>query len=122
MIERAREAGLSAEVEIEGTERDLAPGIELTAYRLVQEALTNALKHAGPTTARVLVRYGEDRLDIEVVNDEGAPTSAPRENGTGHGLSGMQERLTLYGGVLEAGPRNGGYAVRAHIPLTGTPA
>ncbi len=118
MVERAHDAGLAAELEIRGTERDLEPGIELTAYRLVQEALTNALKHAGPTEARVVVRYGEDRLDIEVTNQKGTAKGASA-NGAGHGLAGMRERLALYGGRMEAGPQDGGYAVRAHIPLTG---
>lgn len=122
MVERAAEAGLSAEAAIEGTVRDLGAGIELAAYRLVQEALTNALKHAGPTSARVVVRYGADRLDIEVINSAGpAGKHGASPNGTGHGLSGMPERLALYGGALDAGPCEGGFAVRAHIPLTGSP-
>ena len=118
MVDRARDAGLSAELEIQGMERDLEPGIELAAYRLVQEALTNALKHAGPTEARVVVGYGEDRLDIEVTNQKGEANGASGD-GAGHGLAGMRERLALYGGEMEAGPRDGGYAVRAHIPLPG---
>lgn len=121
MVERARDAGLVADVRVEGEARDLAPGVELVAYRLVQEALTNALKHAGPTSAHVVVRYGDDRLDIEVTNEPGRDRNGTSANGTGHGLSGMRERLALYGGALEAGPWEGGFAVRAHIPLTGTP-
>ena len=117
MVDRACDAGLSVELDIRGAQRDLAPGIELTAYRLVQEALTNALKHAGPTQARVVVRYGVDRLDIEVTNEQ-ALSGGRSRNGTGHGLSGMRERLALYGGTLDAGPQEGGFVVRAHIPLT----
>jgi len=119
MVDRARDAGLATELEIEGTARDLAPGVELAAYRLVQEALTNALKHAGPTQARVVVQYSEDRLDIEVTNKQGVANGIP-SNGAGRGLAGMRERLALYGGTLTAGPHEGGYVVRAHIPLTGT--
>ena len=120
MLDRARDAGLSVELEIRGAQRDLAPSVELTAYRLVQEALTNALKHAGPTQARVIIRYSVDRLDIEVTNTQGIARGTSSPNGTGHGLVGMRERLALYGGALEAGPQDGGFAVSAHIPLTET--
>jgi signal transduction histidine kinase len=95
----------------------LPPGVDLSAYRIVQEALTNTLKHAGEARAEVVVRYGVSALELEVVdNGSGAPSSV---NGAGHGLVGMRERVALYGGVLEAGTRNGGgYAVRARLPLT----
>ena len=119
MLDRARDAGLSVELDVRGAQRDLAPGVELTAYRLVQEALTNALKHAGPTRARVVLRYSRDRLDIEVTNEQDV-ARAPSPNGTGRGLSGMRERLALYGGAMDAGPQDGAFVVRAHIPLTAT--
>jgi signal transduction histidine kinase len=109
------EAGLPVELSVEGEPIELPPGVDLSAYRIVQEALTNALKHAGPTSARVVVRYGKDDLELEIA-DTGAGAAA--SDGEGHGLVGMRERVSLYGGRLEAGPRDGGgFAVRARLPL-----
>jgi signal transduction histidine kinase len=110
-----RDAGLPVEVRIDGAPRELAPGVDLSAYRIVQEALTNALKHANPAQARVLVRYGDDLLELEVA-DTGA--GASNGGGSGHGLAGMRERVAVFGGELESGPRSGGgYSVRATLPL-----
>jgi len=115
LLEHARRAGLPVELAVEGEPHTLAPGLDLTAYRVVQEALTNSLKHAGPATAKVGVRYGSHTLDLEIV-DRGPGRARPE--GTGHGLIGMRERIALYGGKLETGPRNeGGFAVRARLPL-----
>jgi len=115
LIDQVREAGLPVELSVEGDPVELAPGVDLSAYRIVQEALTNALKHAGPASARVVVRYGGGRLDLEV-SDTGPGGSAGRS--AGHGLLGMRERVALYGGDLEAGPQQGGgFSVRAHLPL-----
>jgi signal transduction histidine kinase len=115
LVEQVREAGLPVELVVEGDPIELAPGIDLSAYRIVQEALTNAMRHAGPTSARVLVRYGGSRLDLEVT-DTGLGGSTGR--GEGHGLLGMRERVALYGGQLEAGPQpDGGFSVRAELPL-----
>jgi signal transduction histidine kinase len=118
LIEQVREAGLGVELRIEGEQVPLPPGIDLSAYRIVQEALTNTLKHAGPAEAEIVVRYGSSALDLDVVdNGRGARASV---NGSGHGLVGMRERTALYGGRLEAGPcEGGGYAVRARLPLAG---
>ena len=108
------EAGLPVEVEVEGEPRELPPGVDLAAFRIVQEALTNALKHAGPARARVLVRYGAEDVELEIA-DDGAG-SANGDAG-GHGLAGMRERVSLYGGRLEAGPdTGGGFLVRARLP------
>ncbi len=117
LVEQLREAGLPVELRVEGEPLPLPPGIDLSAYRIVQEALTNTLKHAGPARAEVVVRYGASALELEVVDDgSGASASV---NGSGHGLIGMRERVALYGGALETGTRNGnGYAVRARLPLT----
>jgi signal transduction histidine kinase len=107
-------AGLPVEVLIEGEPAELPAGVDLSAFRIVQEALTNALKHAGPARARVLVRYGDGELEIEVVDDGSAVGNG---EGTGHGLLGIRERVTVYGGTFEAGRRTvGGYAVRARLP------
>jgi signal transduction histidine kinase len=115
LAEQVREAGLPVDVSIEGKPNELSPGVDLSAYRIVQEALTNALKHAGPATARVVVRYRENDLELEIA-DTGLGAGASNEGG--HGLAGMRERVSLYGGKIEAGPRHGGgFAVKARLPL-----
>ncbi len=122
LAERARDAGLPVELRIEGDRRELPPGVDLAAYRVIQEALTNSLKHAGPARADVLVRYSTAMLTLEITDDGVGPNgndgaTAP---GGGHGLVGMRERVALYGGELEAGRRRGGgFAVRARLPLNG---
>ena len=114
LLEDARATGLSVTVTCDGEARALAPGIDLTAYRIVQESLTNVRKHAGGAPACVHIAYLPDRLDIRVC-DSGRAGGAP--NGTGHGLVGMRERVTLYGGKLTAGPHpEGGYEVYASLP------
>jgi signal transduction histidine kinase len=115
LVDHVRAAGLPVEVTIEGEARDLPPGVDLSAYRIVQEALTNALRHAGPARARVLIRYGRDDLVLEVA-DDGLGTGD--ESGAGYGLVGMHERVSVYGGELQAGRRpEGGYALRVRLPL-----
>jgi signal transduction histidine kinase len=115
-----RDAGLPVDVTVEGEPHHLAPGLDLTAYRVVQEALTNALKYAGPARAWVAVRWGADDLELEVANDGG---DARAGAGSGHGLAGMRERVAVYGGELHSGPRDGGgYVVRARLPLDGATA
>jgi signal transduction histidine kinase len=115
LIEQVREAGLPVELRFEGVPLSLPPGVDLSAYRIVQEGLTNALKHAGPAQALVTVRYGAGQLELEVADDgHGADSS----DGGGRGLVGMRERAALFGGTLKAGPRaGGGYALRATLPL-----
>jgi signal transduction histidine kinase len=116
LVAQVRDAGLPAELELQGEQRALPAGIELSAYRIVQEALTNALKHAGAARAVVRVRYGTDSLELEVV-DDGAGAAAPVAGG-GHGLVGMRERVALYGGRFEADRRpGGGFAVRVELPV-----
>lgn len=116
LVTGARRAGLPVELTVAGEPRTLPPGVDLTAYRVVQEALTNAHKHAGPTHAQVVVRYGIEELELEVTDD--GSTEQPGGDGTGHGLVGMRERIALYDGTLEAGPRPlGGYTVRARLPV-----
>jgi len=115
LVEHAREAGLPVELHVEGDPVQLPVGLDLTAYRLVQEGLTNTLKHARAKRAEVVVRYGEDHIEL-TVSDDGA--GAGNGDGSGHGLVGMRERVSVYGGELEAGPRvEGGYRLRAKLPL-----
>lgn len=119
LLEQIRQGGLPVEVTIEGDVRPLAPGIELAAYRIVQEALTNSLKHAGKAKARLMVRYRENELQLEICDDGQSP-SRNAVNGSGHGLVGMRERVGLYGGTLAVGPLpGGGYSVRAALPVNG---
>jgi signal transduction histidine kinase len=107
-------AGLPVELQIVGEPVELPAGVDLSAYRIVQEALTNALKHAGPARANVSVRYGDGELQIEVVDDGSATGNG---DGTGHGLLGIRERVNIFGGSFEAGRQTvGGYAVRARLP------
>jgi len=116
LVGQVREAGLPVELSIEGEPTELPPGVDLSAYRIVQEALTNALRHAGPASARVTVRYAEGELDLEV-SDDG--TGSGNGGGAGHGLSGIRERVAVFGGDVEAGSRpEGGYAVRARLPYS----
>jgi signal transduction histidine kinase len=115
LVEQVREAGLPATLRVEGEPTELDPGVALTAYRIVQEALTNALKHAGHATAEVRMNIAPELLTIEVF-DTG---QGPREGIVpGHGLLGMRERVAVYGGTLRTGPRpGGGFRVYAKIPL-----
>jgi|SRR5215212_1832578 signal transduction histidine kinase len=118
LVEQAREAGLPVDVQIEGEAKELPAGVDLTAYRLVQEALTNAIKHAKATKAEVLVRYEDGLVELNVVDDGQGASDGSSESG-GHGLVGMRERVTVYGGELEAGPRpNGGFALKARLPTS----
>jgi signal transduction histidine kinase len=116
LVRQMAEAGLPVELEIEGDPVPLPPGVDLSAYRIVQEALTNALKHAGRARARVAITYGRDEIGLEVSDDGGGPAVAAAPGG--HGLVGMQERVALYGGELKSGRgRAGGFVVRARLPL-----
>ena len=119
VVEQFSESGLPVELSIEGEAKPLPPGVDLSAYRIMQEALTNTLKHAGSTHARMAVRYRDDEIELEVVDDG---TGTGEGGGSGHGLIGMRERAALYGGTFESGKReSGGYFVRARLPL-GTPS
>ncbi|MFC4591910.1 sensor histidine kinase [Sphaerisporangium corydalis] len=125
LIDRISFAGLPVEVRISGEQRPLPPGIDATAYRIVQEALTNALKHGNREPAEISIRYAERSLRVEVLNGgpsvlSGDPPPAPADqgDGTGRGLLGLRERVAVYGGHLDARRRlGGGYRVRARIPL-----
>jgi signal transduction histidine kinase len=113
-----RQAGLPVELAVEGDRSALSAGVDLAAYRIVEEALTNALKHSGGASTRVSVRRLDRAVELEVTDDGPGPSAGSGTNGGGHGLVGMRERAALYGGTLEAGGRDGGgFAVRARLPL-----
>lgn len=123
LIEQCRTSGLPVDFKVEGTPRPLPSGVELTAYRIVQEALTNTRKHGGPNTgASVRLVYFDDGLGLLVEDDgKGAPHELYEEggpDGQGHGLIGMRERVGMVGGTLDAGPRpGGGFRISALLPL-----
>jgi signal transduction histidine kinase len=126
LVASARTAGLDVRTEVAGTRRLVPPGVDLAAYRIVQEALTNVTRHAQATTATVRVSYGDDAVTVEVV-DDGRGTSSSTASGTmpqssaggGNGIPGMRERAAALGGSLEAGPgpAGRGFAVKAILPL-----
>ena len=117
LLDEIRRAGLAVELHIEGEPRRLPPAIDLSAYRIVQEGLTNALKHARAGQADVTLRYAPDEVQIEVRDDgEGASPN----NDPGYGLAGMHERVKIYGGEMSAGSANGGgFVLRTRLPLAG---
>jgi signal transduction histidine kinase len=115
LIAQVEEAGLPVDLRIEGERPELSPGVDLSAYRIVQEGLTNALKHSKGAHAEVVIRYIDSSVQLEISDD--GPGGA-NGDGKGHGLVGMRERVALYGGTLEAGPREGGgFVLRARLPV-----
>ena len=118
LVDRVRAAGLDVELTVTGA-RDLPPGVDLAAYRVVQEALTNVIKHAAAGRALVSIEYRADDLLITVLDEGGYPQAGPASKGQGgRGLIGLRERIAIYGGELDAGPRpGGGWRVQARIPL-----
>jgi signal transduction histidine kinase len=115
LVEQARESGLPVELRIEGEPVALPAGIDLTAYRLVQEGLTNAIKHANANRAEVIVHYTSGGIEV-MISDDGKGVG--NGDGGGHGLVGMRERVSVYGGELDAGPQaGGGYRLHAKLPL-----
>ncbi|MEV6580700.1 ATP-binding protein [Streptomyces sp. NPDC051582] len=126
LVERVGEAGVPVEVSITGTAYPLPPGIDLCAYRVVQEALTNVIKHAPAARTTVRVHYGEDEVRVRVKDDgsaraaarTGARVSAAAPGGTGQGLIGMRERATIYHGTVTAAPApGGGFEVSLRVPV-----
>jgi signal transduction histidine kinase len=120
LAEAMDQAGVDVGIRVEGQPRPLPASVDLTAYRIVQEALTNTLKHAGPARASVVIHYDPDALRLKITDDgQASPTT---NDGSGHGLLGMRERVNLFGGQLEAGPGgDGGYSVSVRLPLEPTP-
>jgi signal transduction histidine kinase len=121
LLDHVRETGLSVQLWIEGEARTPSPGVDVAAFRLIQEALTNTLKHAGPQArAWVRLNYSDEDLTVEIEDDGRGTATIIADNGDnpGHGLVGMYERVALYGGELRIGPRvGGGFGVRARFPL-----
>jgi signal transduction histidine kinase len=119
LVEQVNEAGLPVVLQVDGRPGPLDPGMALTIYRIVQEALTNALKHAGPATAEVRLRFGVYWLVVEVFDTGRGPSAGVVDGAAvGHGLVGMRERVALYGGSLRIGPRpGGGFRVYAKLPV-----
>lgn len=116
LVSRMRDSGLRVDLAIEGRRRVLPAALELSAFRVVQEGLTNALKHAGPGLVRAIVRYGEHDLQVVVADDGGGTEHAP---GSKRGLAGLRERVEIFGGHLDAGPRpGGGWTLQATFPLS----
>ena len=114
LVEQARVAGVAVDLRVEGTLPALPAGLELSAYRIVQEALTNTIKHAGQARAAVTVRYASHAVEIEVLDDGPGDGQGA---GTGHGIVGLRERVALFGGELETGRREGGgWMLRARLP------
>ncbi|RDG36013.1 sensor histidine kinase [Streptomyces corynorhini] len=117
LVEQAASAGLTVEVVREGEPAALPPGTDLAAFRIVQEALTNVVRHSGSRTARVVLGYAPGRLDLRV--GDAGPATGDGAGGSGNGLVGMRERAAALGGTIEAGPRpDGGFGVHAALPLT----
>jgi signal transduction histidine kinase len=122
LVRRTRSSGVLVDVQVSGRADQVPAAVDLVAYRVVQEALTNVVKHARTATAHVTVSVGQQVLEV-TVTDDGAPYAAPGLPSSGHGLAGMRERVELYGGELKSGHRTeGGFEVHAVIPLRGEPA
>ncbi|KAB2350815.1 sensor histidine kinase [Actinomadura rudentiformis] len=117
LVEQVRTSGLPLDFEVTGTPHEMSEGRQLTVFRIVQEGLTNTLKHAGPkAAARVRLHYGDEAVEVRIVDDGRGAAAA--NDGRGHGLAGMRERAAVYGGTVDAGPRpGGGFEVIARIPV-----
>jgi signal transduction histidine kinase len=119
LVDQAGSAGLTAEVTVEGNRVPLPPGTDLAAFRIIQEALTNIVRHSGSRIARIRLAYGSGAVEVRI--DDDGPASGHGEGGGGNGLVGMRERAAALGGAIETGPRpDGGFRVRATLPLTAT--
>jgi signal transduction histidine kinase len=122
LLGSVRRAGLPVDLHVEGERAQLPAAVELSAYRIIQEGLTNALKHANASHADVLIRYGDENLEIEVRDDGRAGSGASGGGGSGYGLVGVRERVKIYGGEMTAGPGAEGFTLRTRLPLRGQPA
>jgi signal transduction histidine kinase len=119
LVEQARSGGLPVVFTEQGARSEVPAGMDLSAFRIVQEALTNVRKHAGRAATEVVVRYEPDSVVVEVANDDAGAALNGKGDASGHGIPGMRERARLYGGTLEIGRRDGRYVVQARLPLAG---
>jgi signal transduction histidine kinase len=118
LIEHVRQAGLPVELCVEGQPRVVSAGVGVSAYRIVQESLTNVIKHADGAPSQVVLRWSEAALELEILDQGPRHDDAPDDAHAGRGLAGMRERAAMYGGTLDAGPgAHCGYVVHAHLPL-----
>jgi signal transduction histidine kinase len=123
LITGTADAGVRVQLEIRGPQRPVPPGVDLAAYRIIQEALTNVVKHARTTAGRVTVTYTDDALDLEITDDGHSAPAAAMAASAGHGIAGMRERTSLFGGEFHAGPLpERGFRVTARLPLDSGPA
>jgi signal transduction histidine kinase len=118
LIESVRAAGLPVELSIAGERPPMHPGVELSAYRIVQEALTNTLKHARGARSHVSVRYEDDAVELTIDDENGTGPRDMAHQGNGRGLIGMRERAAVFGGRFWAGPTAGGFRVEARLPIS----
>jgi signal transduction histidine kinase len=120
LVNQMRLTGLTITVHKEGTEKPLPPGVDLSAYRIIQEGLTNTLKHAGQVSANIKIRYTTDAIELEISDNGNIPENVANKENKGRGLIGMRERVSLHGGEYSAGRTpEGGFIVKAKLPLTG---
>jgi signal transduction histidine kinase len=118
LIDHVRQAGAAVELRVEGQPREVSGGVAIAAFRIVQEALTNVLKHAGGAPSRVVLRWADAAIELEILDDGSPDGVGARDAPAGRGIIGMRERATMYGGTLDAHPGpDRGYVVRARIPL-----
>jgi signal transduction histidine kinase len=119
LIDQAGHAGVKVTVEMVGATRSLPSGADLSVYRIIQEALTNVVRHAGPTNARLRIEYRDDEIVVDITDEGGRRWNPPHVDlaSGGHGIIGMRERVALYGGVLSVGPLGRGFEVRASLPI-----
>jgi signal transduction histidine kinase len=124
LIDQAGHAGVKVTVEMVGESRSLPSGADLSVYRIIQEALTNVVRHAGPTNAQLRIEFRDDEIVLDITDDGGLRWNPPHVDlaSGGHGLIGMRERVALYGGVLSVGPRGRGFEVRASLPISAVDA
>jgi signal transduction histidine kinase len=118
LVDRVRGAGLPVELTVEGERPDMPSGLDLSLFRVVQESLTNALRHSGGAATQLIICYLPGGIDVEVLDRGSEAVAVPGTSGAGRGLAGMRERVELFGGTLEAGPRpGGGFRVHVRVPL-----
>jgi signal transduction histidine kinase len=119
LVAQLEDAGVPVHLHVDGTPTHVPPGVDLSAYRIIQEALTNIMKHAGQAAGRVLIRYSDTDVSVEINDNGTAPSPTTDRLYPGHGIIGMRERVAVFGGDFSAGPNPaGGYRVAARLPYS----